>query len=228
MKIKRYLKTLYVNLKNLMKNVKIHSSCTVSLKANFEGNNRVGEKSTFYGKIGRCSYIGSNCNLSASIGRYSCLGNDIKVINGLHPTNTFVSIHPVFFSTKKQVGISYVYEDKFDELKYFDNKNKTAINIGNDVWIGSCVIIMAGVKIGDGAIVGAGAVVTKDVPPYSIVVGVPAKVIKYRFSEDIIKKLLKIKWWDKTECWIKENSKLFANINDFCSALKDGDYNEDL
>ena len=68
--------------------------------------------------------------------------------------------------------------------------------IGNDVWIGDNVFIKSGVKIGDGAVVGAGAVVTKDVPPYAVVVGVPARVIKYRFDEKTIAELLELKWWD--------------------------------
>ncbi|MCC0650252.1 CatB-related O-acetyltransferase [Clostridioides sp. ZZV15-6598] len=74
--------------------------------------------------------------------------------------------------------------------------NKGDIVIGNDVWIGYDAIIMSGVKIGDGAIIGTRAVVTNDVPPYSIVGGIPAKIIKKRFNDDIISKLLKIKWWD--------------------------------
>ncbi|MBC2397950.1 CatB-related O-acetyltransferase [Clostridium tetanomorphum] len=84
--------------------------------------------------------------------------------------------------------------------------NKGHIIIGNDVWIGYDAIIMSGVKIGDGAIIGTRAVVTRDVPPYTIVGGVPAKVIKKRFSDDIISKLMKIKWWD----WPYE--KIQANI----------------
>ena len=84
--------------------------------------------------------------------------------------------------------------------------NKGDIVIGNDVWIGYDAIIMSGVKIGDGAIIGTRAIVTKDVPPYTIVGGIPAKVIKKRFSDDIILKLLKIKWWD----WPDE--KIQANI----------------
>ncbi|MDS0525514.1 CatB-related O-acetyltransferase [Clostridium sp. SHJSY1] len=83
--------------------------------------------------------------------------------------------------------------------------NKGDIIIGNDVWIGYDAIIMSGVKIGDGAIIGTRALVTKDVPPYTIVAGVPAKIIKKRFNEDVISKLLKIRWWDWPYKKIQEN-----------------------
>ena len=83
--------------------------------------------------------------------------------------------------------------------------NKGDIVIGNDVWIGFEAVILAGVKIGDGAIIGARAVVTKDVPPYSIVGGIPAKVIRKRYSPDIIEQLLSLKWWDWTKEKIKRN-----------------------
>ncbi|MDE6786029.1 MAG: CatB-related O-acetyltransferase [Muribaculaceae bacterium] len=83
--------------------------------------------------------------------------------------------------------------------------NKGDIVIGNDVWIGFEAVILAGVKIGDGAIIGARAVVTKDVPPYSIVGGIPAKVIRKRYSPDIIEQLLSLRWWDWTKEKIKRN-----------------------
>lgn len=83
--------------------------------------------------------------------------------------------------------------------------NKGDIVIGNDVWIGSEAVILAGVKIGDGAIIGTRAVVTKDVPPYSIVGGIPAKVIRKRYSPDIIEQLLSLRWWDWTKDRIKRN-----------------------
>lgn len=83
--------------------------------------------------------------------------------------------------------------------------NKGDIVIGNDVWIGFEVVILAGVKIGDGAIIGTRAVVTKDVPPYSIVGGIPAKVIRKRYSPDIIEQLLSLRWWDWTKDRIKRN-----------------------
>ena len=78
------------------------------------------------------------------------------------------------------------------------------ITIGNDVWIGDGAFIKNGVTIGDGAIIGARAVVTKDIPPYAIVVGVPAKILKYRFSEQIIDRLLNTKWWNLDDSIIKK------------------------
>lgn len=96
-------------------------------------------------------------------------------------------------------------------------KKPQKITIGNDVWIGTNAIILPGVAIGDGAIIGAGAVVTKDVPPYAVVGGVPAKVIKYRFEQPIIDALLKIKWWEWDDEKIIENADLFFDIEGFIS-----------
>lgn len=114
---------------------------------------------------------------------------------------------------------TYTFPIFFDEWN-LDTKNITSawdnkgdIVIGNDVWIGYEAVIMPGVKIGDGAIVGTRAVVTKDVPPYTIVGGVPARPIRKRFDDETIEKLLKIKWWD----WNKE--KIEKNI----SAIQSGE-----
>jgi len=97
-----------------------------------------------------------------------------------------------------------------------DPRKPVQAEIGNDVWIGHNVVILPGVKkIGDGAVIGAGAVVTEDVPPYSVAAGVPAKVIKYRFDKQVIEKLMKIKWWDWPEEKIKENIGLFGDIGEF-------------
>lgn len=102
---------------------------------------------------------------------------------------------------------SLFYEDweleKSNVASAWDNKGD--IVIGNDVWIGLEAVILAGVKIGDGAIIGTRAVVTKDVPPYSIVCGIPAKVIRKRYSPDIIEQLLSLRWWDWTKDRIKRN-----------------------
>ena len=93
--------------------------------------------------------------------------------------------------------------NKKDVASGWDNKGD--IVIGNDVWIGYKAIILAGVKIGDGAIIGTRALVTKDVPAYSIVGGVPAKIIRKRFSEDIINELKILKWWDWPKQKIAQN-----------------------
>jgi carbonic anhydrase/acetyltransferase-like protein (isoleucine patch superfamily) len=111
-----------------------------------------------------------------------------------------VSTSPFFYTSDKSNT----------DLHYFEVNRLTTI--GNDVWIGSRAILIDGVTIGDGAIVGAGAVVTKDVPPYAIVGGIPARIIKYRFEPEEISFLSKLRWWDKDPAWINNNRYLFDNV----------------
>ena len=120
-----------------------------------------------------------------------------------------MSIHSAFYSTQHQSGITFVDEEKYSEIK-------GSIKIGNDVWIGDSAILMDGITISDGAVIAAGAVVTKDVKPYSIVAGVPAKIVRYRFEDkDTIEGLLDAKWWNMPVSWVQKYAGIFENADEF-------------
>lgn len=158
--------------------------------------------------IGDYTYIATGTRIqNSTLGRFCSIGPDILIGLGEHPSNTFVSTHPIFFSPSGQA------QEVMCDRHYFDES--APITIGSDVWIGARAIVLDGVTIGDGAIVAAGSVVTKDVPPYAIVGGVPAKVIKYRFEESEIDFLINFQWWDKDISWLKDNYKCFHDIEQF-------------
>ncbi|MFR6471240.1 MAG: CatB-related O-acetyltransferase [Turicibacter sanguinis] len=190
-------------------NSRVYSSCK------FEGNNRICRNSYVSNvSLGKGSYIGMNASIiSAKVGRFTSIGPCVRITSGSHPTEKFVSMHPSFFSTRKQAGFTFVKEQLYDE----GLRKEYRTNIGNDVWIGDSALILEGVTISDGAVVAAGSVVTKDVPPYAIVAGVPAKIIKYRFEEEEIEKINKISWWDRDMEWLKENAYKFQDIGKFLS-----------
>lgn len=184
----------------------------IGIKSIFEGDNKIDSNSYFDGYMGKGSYIGANSHIEGYIGRYTSIAPHCHVVQGKHPyTYPYASTSPLFYAKKTLVGISYTKENKFEELSYaIDNY---AVKIGNDCWIGFGASIIAGVTINDGAVVLAHAVVTKDVPPYAIVAGIPAKIIKYRYNEKDIAFLLEKKWWNKPNTWIKKNSIFFSDIN---------------
>lgn len=163
----------------------------------FEGKNAVPDRCSFSGniKIGYATTLGYNNLLvgNITIGKYCQLGADVA----LHASN-----HPMNHMT------TYINQNLFNgELKTLKQENK--ITIGNDVWIGHGVIVVGNVTIGNGAILAAGSVVTKDVKPYTIIAGVPAKEIKKRFSAAIIQEIEALQWWDKSEEELEKIKPLF-------------------
>ena len=184
------------------------------VKSSFEGANGVAKLAAVVeSSIGYGTYVGSYSKITkCKIGRYCSIAHNVEIVFGNHPTRKFVSTHPAFYAVKNQSGISYVTSNIFDEFTYADKDKKYYVDIGNDVWIGAHTLIMSGIHIGDGAIIAAGAVVTKDVPAYAVVGGTPAKVIRYRFSDEEITFLEQLKWWNKGEKWIEMHAMDFCNI----------------
>lgn len=213
--IKNLIKVIWFSIRNRHRHIVLKRKVHIGRDTICEENNYIGEGTVFSGRIGRGSYIGALSNLiSTCIGRYSCISNHVSVVIGAHPVSRNVSIHPCFYEPKHNCGFSYVNEAKFAELKYADQQNHFVV-IGNDVWIGQGALLMQGITIGDGSVVAAGAVVTKDVPPYAIVGGVPAKLIRYRYAPETIEKLLQIKWWNWPEHEIREKVELFEDVGHF-------------
>ncbi len=194
---------------NYRGNLRFNSSVRIAQDSTFEGANTIGDNTYFSGSMGYGTYLCQNCSITGNIGRFCSVAQDVKNSLGVHPiTSPYVSTSPMFFSLRKQTGKTFAKKQLFDELK-------DPIEIGHDCWIGQGAFIVGGVKIGTGAVVLAGAVVTKDVPPYSIVGGVPAKVVKYRYDEETIDFLLKSEWWNKPIEWLEANYELFSNIDEF-------------
>lgn len=201
-------------------NCRVEKNCMVR-NVEMEEYCHIGENSrVFATRMGFGSGISKDSIMdSVLMGRYTTLGPDVKVVTGQHPTSKIASTHPAFYSSRGQMGFTYVDNTIFNEIRFAKDQYKVVI--GNDVWIGSYVRIMEGSTIGDGAVIAAGAVVTKDIPPYAIVGGVPAKIIKYRFDKETIQKLLELKWWDKDQAWIKKHADDFENVDKLLSCLEE-------
>ncbi len=191
-------------------------SSQFSHRCRFEGRNFVGKGAYFYGSLGYGTYVGDDSFLSADIGRFCSIGSRCKYINTTHPYRSpFVSTSPMFFSINKGTFAgkkSFAKKQMFDEFLYYDKDRLIVNKIGSDVWIGLDVNLIGGVEIGDGAVILSHAVVTKDVPPYAIVGGIPAKVIGYRYDDETIKFLLRTKWWNNSPEWFEENWELLNDI----------------
>lgn len=156
--------------------------------------------------MGKYSYIGEHTKIdrNVKIGAYCSISDNVLIGATIHPQN-WLSTSPFQYDTWLDEGCK--------KIPWTIEKETV---VGNDVWIGAHVIIKSGVRIGNGAIIGAGAVVTHDVPDYAVVAGVPARVIKYRFSPAVIKKLLSLQWWNLPHEQIQKLS-----FNDIKQCLKE-------
>lgn len=191
------------------------SASTLGDKVTVSDNARIkqcelGDNITIYGNVvvayssvGSFTYISNDSRIYyAKIGKFCSVGQNVLIGLGQHPIN-HLSTSPLFYSIANLHKFEAFYRKQpIEEYK--------TVNIGNDVWIGTRAIILDGVTIGDGAIIATGAVVTKDVEPYAIVGGVPAKHIKYRFEEPVRKQLIALRWWDWSIDKIQQSKGLFA------------------
>lgn len=159
-----------------------------------------------FGDFSYCA--GYNQIYYAEIGKFCSIASFVRINPGNHPAYMRVAQH--HFTYRSQL-----FRMGDDDEEFFEWRKKSPVKIGNDVWIGHNACIMPGVTVGDGAVIGTGAIVTKDVEPYSVVVGVPAEKIKMRFSDDLVSKIEKCRWWDWDYETIRQRLKDFRNLNDF-------------
>lgn len=208
-----FFKKIYISSN---KRVQFDIGAYADRKTLFEGHNYLG-MDVFLSEtyVGYGSYISDFSKLFQTyIGKYTSIGQNVTTAIGKHPISENISTCPSFFSLNPKNRLRYVAEQYYEEIAV-QNDSIYSIIIGNDVWIGNNVTILQGVTIGDGAIVGAGAVVTKNIEPYAVCVGNPARVVKYRFSKDEIQKLLKLQWWNRNIEWIKGHADGFKDPQQF-------------
>lgn len=176
----------------------IDKGCCINIKSLIAPNcHLLGNVLFLNSSIQSYSYIGSNGIIqNCKIGSFCSIANDVQIGLGKHPIDLF-STSPLFYRKNNTFGLKIVKdESSFSEY--------APIEIGNDVWIGARATVMDGVKIGDGAIIASGAVVTNDVPDYAIVGGIPATLIRMRFGPERIEKLQKLQWWNLSLVEIKK------------------------
>jgi phosphonate metabolism protein (transferase hexapeptide repeat family) len=153
--------------------------------------------------LGDYSYVVSDSNIIyTTIGKFCSIAAHTRINPGNHPMQRASQAHFTYRA-------SAYFEDAQDEAAFFDWRRSTPVTIGHDVWIGHGAIVLAGRNIGTGAVVAGGAVVTKDVPDYTIVAGNPARIIRRRFPEEITGRLKALAWWD----W--EHAALRTALDDF-------------
>ena len=167
-------------------------------------------RSKYIWTMGSYSYSHSTLPNYACVGRYTSIAKGLEIMGFQHPIERI---------TTSPISYCNIFGINNGQVPIFPFHESTKLVIGNDVWIGQNVTLKPGITISDGAIIAANAVVTKDVPPYAIVGGVPAKFIRYRFNPELIKRLIKVQWWNYSYLDFKEIP-LDKNADDFLSELE--------
>lgn len=192
-------------------------SSHLSYRCEFEGMNMVAPHASFYGRMGLGSYLGTDSHLNADIGRFCSIAGGVTCVNATHPMREpFATTSPLFYSlenSKTPERTTFATRQMATEFRTIDERRGIDVSIGNDVWIGQAATILGGVRIADGAVVLANAWVTKDVPPYAIVGGTPAKIISYRYDEATIQFLLRVRWWENSREWMEKHWELLCNMD---------------
>jgi acetyltransferase-like isoleucine patch superfamily enzyme len=167
----------------------------------------------YHSTMGRHSFCGYDCDIShADIGSFVSIANGVVIGGGRHPME-WVGMSPVFYEGRDSV-----------EAKFSTHAREPVrrVRVGHDVWIGRSAIVLPGVEIGSGAVVGAGAVVTKDVAPYAVVAGNPARLLRYRFSEPTVARLAATAWWDRDDETLKRLGPWFNDVEGFLEVAEKG------
>jgi acetyltransferase-like isoleucine patch superfamily enzyme len=207
-------------LMRLRRGVSMDPRVLVSLDTSVEEPVRLERSTKLTGcAVGRGTYIAGQCRLQrVRFGRFCSVGGELLVAAGAHPTSGFASTHPAFFSPAGQAGFAFADRSLFEELP--QTSTGWLVDFGHDVWIGHRVTVLSGVNVGTGAVIGAGAVVTKDLSPYVVYAGVPARQIGRRCTEDEAAELLASAWWERDIVWLREHWRAFESIPALLEALR--------
>ena len=192
--VKKIMHPVAINHSNIDKTARCDTGCIVS-----------------YSTMGKYSYIGEFTSLSlVEVGCFTSISSNCVIGGGGHPLD-WVSTSPVFTNTRG------IMKKKLAKLDYAAH---VTTGIGNDVWIGSNCLIKGGIRIADGAVIGMGSVVTHDVGPYEIWAGNPARLIRKRFSDEVINQLLESKWWENDDEILKAYAEFIPMPEEFIRKIK--------
>ena len=190
--------------------------CAAVIRSHVHKSSKVESGTSFVSSsMQRYSFCGYDCDISnAEIGAFTSIANGVVIGGARHPME-WASMSPVFYSGRDSIS------KKFSEHPL---PGSARVNIGHDVWIGRNAVVLPGARIGNGAVVGAGAVVTKDVPAYAIAVGNPARVVKYRFDAATIERLERTQWWNFTDEQLARIGSKFNDVEALLQAVSVGEH----